>query len=288
MIRDMRGLAIPFLALVLAACQAGSPSTDTQPSAAVASTSAQASITASASPTASPTPMPEPEVLAPGSQAVVLVDSLQLREEPGLATPVRTTMPAGDVVYLIGPPFAVSADGYTWRHVAYASGYQGWPVNPGATWFSGWAAASGPDGSLLGAMPVSCPDAPITVEKLIRLPEWDRARCFGGRELTFRARVVTGFGGYIQGTFEPSWLAHPMGFGGALGSSEGYLLYRQRSPGTAYVDGELLEVTGHFNDPAAQRCSVAVGDPPVPEPEDLAVAYCQGLLVVTSTTLLDG
>jgi hypothetical protein len=61
--------------------------------------------------------------------------------------------------------------------------------------------------------------------------------------------------------------------------------YYQRGGGPLDQAGGVVEITGHFNDPAAERCSMAVGDPPDPQPADLALMYCQGKLVATSVIL---
>lgn len=273
--------------LLLAGCQAASTSPGSSVPASLPGTpqSFEPSAAPSLSPRPSPTPEAQPDALAPGSTATVLVDLL-LREEPGLGAPVRTKMAGGEMVYLIGPPFEVSADGYTWRLVSYAAGYHAWPLFPDKTWFSGWAAASGPEGLFLRPLRASCPDEPITLAKVLALPDWDRARCFGNRELTISGQIITGFGGYVPGTFDPEWLASPLG-AGAVGIDEGYLFYYERHATPYEQGGGRIELTGHFNDLAAQRCSMAVGEPPDPQPKDLAVMYCQGKLVVTATRLID-
>lgn len=295
----MRGRIAPLptlvMAILLAACGAADSATSApsssmaSPSAALASelaSLAPGSAASSRSPEASPPD--ELAELAPGSEAIVAVDALFLREEPGLTGRVVATMARGEVMYLMGPPFVVEADGYVWRLGGYRSGYDAWPMNPDGRWSSGWAAASNADGTaLLAPAAVTCPTVPIELDVLLTMVEWERATCLGTQEITVQGRVVTGFGGFAFGTFEPAWLAHPFGFSGAIGTDEAYLFYREPEGGPSPAHGQLLRITGHFNDSAAETCHIAPGDPPVSQPDSLAVMACRGVFVATSVVPLE-
>jgi hypothetical protein len=75
---------------------------------------------------------------------------------------------------------------------------------------------------------------------------------------------------------------------GAISAGDTYMFYHQPpgSPLTSGTDGQPIRITGHFDDPAASSCRMAPGDPPVPEPDELAIIYCRERFVATSVELL--
>lgn len=241
-----------------------------------------------ASPSVAATPVPfVSTALRPGSVARVAVDAVLLREEPGTNAKAVTTIPSGDVVYLGGPPFEREADGYTWRYVWYLPDYGGWPVYPsGRDIMAGWAAIGEPTTPFLVPEPAICPSEPITVDVLAETLPATLAECLADREITLTGTVVTGFGGYMLGDFEPGWLAAPFGFAGAISTATDPFFYSMRSGQTGFIDGQRIQIAGHFDDPAAGNCHMAVGDPPVAEPDKLAKIACQSRFVATSVKAL--
>ena len=284
-------IAASALGLLLTGCQGSSES------AVAATVSAVASSSPSAEPD-SPAPSPEPASpsatsstsetappdvgnvpLPPGSQARVTVD-LRLRTEPGLNAAITSKLAAGTIVDLIGPPWQRDADGYVWRRVAVGS--------DSAERQGGWVGDL-PGGGFLTLEPANCPTGTVDLQEVINLTEWERLYCLHGEELVLEGSVVTGFGGMILGSFEPSWLAHPFGFSGAIAAADGYMMYHL-TPGIDRVsapDGTRLRLTGHFDDAAAESCRVATDEPPVPEPDALAISYCRERFVVTSVEVLE-
>ena len=55
---------------------------------------------------------------------------------------------------------------------------------------------------------------------------------------------------------------------------------------TDFVDGQRIQITGHFDDAVADDCRMAVGDPPVAEPDKLARMACQSRFVATEVKVL--
>jgi hypothetical protein len=136
--------------------------------------------------------------------------------------------------------------------------------------------------------PADCPADPVTIEAIVGLSPYDRAACFGSRKLTFRAWVVDpgeGYGGtcapttprWLQPCVLPDWwLAADRTYN--AGSEEDHhvigapkVLDALKSPG-ATGDlkgvGRWVEVTGHFDDPAAATCHTqpgpaGIGQPPL-------------------------
>ena len=285
---------LALCAVVLTACQAPTASDSSQPASQNAEASPTAIVSASETslPTARPsrTATPAPVVSAafpPGSLARVAVENLLLREEAGTNAKVITRIPSGDVVYLTGPPFEREADGHTWRYVWYAPGYDAWPTLSGRNdVVNGWVAIGKGTTPFLVPEPAVCPAEPITVNVLSETLPFTLAECVGGREITVKGTVVTGFGGYFLGVFEPYWLAGPFGFAGAIASATHPYFYYMPSGQTDFVDGQRIQITGHFDDPTADECHMAVGDPPVAEPAELARMACRSRFVATEITLL--
>ena len=289
-----------IVVLLLSACQpaavANAPSTSVEPqsptpSAAPSSPPAtvQASDSSDPAPSASAATK-APDMLPPGAEARVVVDSLQLRDEPGANAPIAATMPRDAIVYLAGPPFQRSVDGIEWRYVRYASGYAEWPVIPDAVMDmqSGWAATRDAEDRYLASEPIDCPPEPPDAATLTTMTDWAHVSCFGDHDLMVEGTVVTGFGGMTPGVFEPAWLAHPFALGGAISTPSGPFFYTLEGGGSAgYADGQRLRITGHYDDPAAATCTIASGEPPVPEPDSLAVAYCRAKFVATAIEVLE-
>ena len=142
--------------------------------------------------------------------------------------------------------------------------------------------APAPPSSAIPALPtgpltarVACPVGPVTVAKLIALSGNDRAACFHSRDLTFRAWVVDpgeGLGGtcpavvptWLLDCVLPTWLLAPS-------KASDQTLHALKHPGATGAlkgVGRWVDVTGHFDDPAATTCRLepgpaVVGFPPV-------------------------
>ena len=136
--------------------------------------------------------------------------------------------------------------------------------------------------------PPDCPKGEATIETIVRLSGRDRLACFGSRPLTFRAWVVDpgeGYGGtcapmtprWLQVCVLPDWWLAERPTANAGPEEERHvidpptLLDALKSPdatGDLKGVGRWVEVTGHFDDPAAATCRpvggpAGIGQPPM-------------------------
>jgi hypothetical protein len=246
---------------------------------------AEPSLTPGASPTpvaspspspGSPTPAPTPATpggLAPDSLVQVTVDRLTLRSDPGLAGQAMWVLPAGMPGFVISGP--VQTDGYDWYQLSglglpYGSGCV--TPEPGGVlecpaWL-GWLAAGDPDGTawLAPAEAPPCPEEPVSVVSLSELQYTLRLVCFGADALTFVAwwpdePVAGAVGGCPAADSDVAWLAcqetNPNGLAADPSESAGRLMVSvDPAAGPAMPErGQWIELTGHFDDPAAQGCA---------------------------------
>jgi hypothetical protein len=187
-------------------------------------------------------------ILPPWSTAVVVVDALQVRAEPGFNGPVHATASAGEVFLVIGGPEVV--DGLDW--------YRLFLIPDALTWA---AAGSGAD-RYLELVPPNCPEADPDLAAVVLMTPWEQLACFGERPLTFEGTYgCAGCGGTAEpaGEFEPAWLAYPMNFDWLFpdyASGSGYLELRF-APDSGLErpsQGAIVRVTGHFNDARSATC----------------------------------
>jgi hypothetical protein len=239
------------LLVALGACTAASQSTreseSPQPS---ASTVPGESEPPSTVPTPEPTPGFEAPagILPPNSRAVVVVDALQVREQPGLNAVVVDTLPAGTVVELAfawSDPVAV--DGIDWYRVAYKGD------------LAGSVAAGVGEDRYLELAPPRCEGGNPDLAALTHITDWERLACFGDRAITVTGTYgcsVCGIAYTIEG-FEPGWLADPDNLN-YLGWQEGAITLH--FPPASGLEGapnaSILRVTGHFNDPVSSTCVI--------------------------------
>ena len=160
-------------------------------------------------------------------------------------------------------------------------------------WF-GWVAAHGSDGSpWLAEAELECgpwPD-PNLDEFNYGLPYLGYLACFGGEErrvVGYYPRIPddAGLGGACGGVPDESyWLACNLGYEFLVADrADGYF-------GTPFIltlppaiempaRGQWIEVTGHYDDSAAQHCDF--GNPEGKYPPEGTITLCRGRFVVTS------
>jgi hypothetical protein len=213
-------------------------------------------------------------------------------------------------------------DGSEWKRQAFPPGFEGIPRaaagGPAGTVVVGYRpslVATNPviwhlaaDGTWAPeAAPVIDPEPDPTREECGAAPDdilgvmgrdtrW-LAACFGGRPLTFRAWSSRCEGCYYEGPgeFEPRWLMQPSDnlvflspiANGDWGTVEAVLppsLERDERWREHWV-----EVTGHYDDPAAASCRLepAASDEIWYDPIEV-VNQCRGRFVITSVTLVRG
>jgi hypothetical protein len=296
------GARLPLMALLavgLAACSSSTPSPQRSAS---AHTSVAAETTiGSPSPEPTGTRAPEPSSpdadLQPGSVAKVITTDLVMRSAPGTGEDSeiyegRLHEPA--LLFVIDGP--VLASGYEWYRVQpfTLSGEQS-PFG-----LSGWVAAADKDGEpWIASEAIRCNRRP-QVDDLIALGGVASLACYGGRPLSFAA--YEGPTAVIPNTVSPSWLVgsgymlRPIGCVFECGrptptpTFPGFLfVHRSGEPvfpnGFASPVGAHVQVTGHFDDPAAQTCTAGPlpGDTPPPPAAD-TVLLCRTQFVVTEMT----
>ena len=173
---------------------------------------------------------------------------------------------------VVGPTFSYGAfgpfeeSGFTWYPVGVL-GLEELPA-PGGEPIEivdrGWVAIGDGETEWLELLAPRCTDDEPTLQHLSSLTEWERLACYGDRQLTFEGVLgCPGCGGLYPGTFTPEWLAFPSYSDpisvepqDAIGpmdlhwSPDG-----QERPNTDGV-APILRVTGHFDDPAAEGCSI--------------------------------
>jgi len=261
----------------------GSPQGSGVPSPTATSPPATATAPPSVSPSASASTAPGG--FAPDTIVATAVDALTLRDTAGLEGEIQWRLPVGTLGFVIAGP--VEADGLPWYQLSgmglpYGAGCA--TPEPGGllecpAWL-GWAAATAVDGTvyLAPATAPACPQPPHTIVSLSELAFTLRLICFNAEPLTFRAwwpPVGTAPGGDCAAAETAvGWLVCQNLNANSLGAdtSDGGRFTVSLDPATGVVmptRGQWVEVTGHFDDPAATRCG-EVADVMASDPGSLA------------------
>lgn len=248
LVRTMAGAA---LLLAVSGCSVASPSATSSSGSNTTPRASSAASSPTLEPTATPVPTPGFEapagILPPNSRVVVVVDALQVRDQPGLNAAVVDTLPAGTVVELaLGYTDPVVVDGIDWYHVVYNSDLGG-----------SVAVGVGAD-RYLELVPARCEDGDPDLAALMRITAWERLACFGDPVLT-----VTGTYGcpvcgiaYPRGGYEPAWLANPDTLA-YIGWPDVITLHVRPDAGLNFPpNASIMRVTGHFSDPASSTCVI--------------------------------
>ena len=282
-----------LMATVLASCAStAEPSTE-----ALASDAPQATAHRTPSPSLqSPTPIPSPTAeavatLANGAIANVSVDALNLRQSADAASASLATLPNGTELFVIGQP---KDDGdLRWYRVAVGSFADqlctdcidaiGWVATP----------ASGEERWIEEA-DVACPAVPVSVDQLTTMTSFAHLHCFGGTEFTGTGWADNHCCGYVGSfVFEPGWLAWPPSRFFRASDFYTTLSYSivpgpgEESASVTPRPGDIVQFTGHFDDPVAPKCLAELNadvdsdlEFPVPDPAEL-VFTCRLRLVIT-------
>ena len=176
-------------------------------------------------------------------------------------------------MFVIAPSYPVLAfgsvveDGYTWYHVGVLN-MDELPEPGGAPLehrgFGAVAIGDG-DSQWLELLDARCTDDEPTLQHLSSLTEWERLACYGNRQINVEGVLgCGGCGGLMPGTFTPDWLASPMNYDFLSVEPQQYVgpMSMHWSPGgPARPDtssgAPILRITGHFDDAAAEDCSMA-------------------------------
>lgn len=249
---------------------AGAPSPGATDSASASGTALPSAAQPSATATlASPTPdvgatagLSAEPVLGTGTGATAVVDSVRVRSEPSVddaSVKYTPLQPRGSNLFVIDGP--VVGSGYDWWQVIPTefTGLSG----PGY----GWVAAASREGERwIEAKALDCPLPPKDVSALASLADGIALACFGRIPITVRARLVPcncDVDG--QGT-KPDWLGladqpillvEPSDTGPPARTEDWFTLQLDPEAGVSPIPtGQVVEVTGFFDHPAAQGCLV--------------------------------
>ncbi|HEX5038641.1 MAG TPA: hypothetical protein VFW95_00720 [Candidatus Limnocylindria bacterium] len=269
-------LAVAMLLILLSGdddpTASGSPSASASASgSASASASASPSVSAGASVSAAPG-----AALAHDSVAATAVDALSLRADPGLDAELLWRLPVDTQIFIVAGP--ENADGLPWYQVSgmglpYDSGCVA--PEPGGVLecpaFFGWLAGAADDGApylVPSDATAACPQAPQTIVSLTDLQSTLRLVCFDAEDMTFVAWWPElpdggGPGGSCPGSeTDVAWLVcqntNPNVLGASPEQPDRLAVSLDPDSGVTMPDrGQWVEVTGHFDDPAAPDCGQA-------------------------------
>ena len=271
--------------------------------AAAASSEPSVTLTTTVEPTASetqeaqtPTPSPSPTdeaiaILANGAIANVSVDALNLRDNPNASSASLANLAEGTELFVIGQP---QDDGdLRWYRVAVGS-FGNALCTETCVDAVGWVAtpSTGEDRWIEEAE-VACPASPVTVDQLTAISPLRRLHCFGGTDFSGTGWADNLCCGYFGGLdFEPAWLAWPPSLFFRASDFYTTLNYaRLPGPGEDWasvtpVAGDIVQFTGHFDDPAAPDCHAEFRDgadtTDLTLPDDaVSVFSCRLRLVIT-------
>ncbi len=222
----------------------------------------------SAAPTTTATPAPSVAPLAADSIAAVAADGLRLRAEANVASATLRQLKRGANVFVVSGP--TIDGGLGWYEIAALD-------LPSASY--GWAAGIGPAGEAwLQPSQLACPGPTASLGGLKAEPMLLWLSCLGNTEFTMRAYIpdpsLLGIGCTDWPGFSPDWLAPcaAVPVADAVDATVIDFVYVSPDLGQPCSDGpgcafdgrrlQWVEMTVHFDDPAAATCTG--GPPPVP------------------------
>lgn len=212
---------------------------------------------------------------APDAIVAIAVEALTLRETAGLEGDAVWRLPEGTLGFVIDGP--AEADGLTWYELSgmglpFASGCitpePGGLLDACPAWL-GWVAAAAEDDTayLAPAATPQCPEPPYTIQSLSEMQSTLRLICLDAEPLTFRAwwpeepdDVGQSSAACPAADTELAWLICQNTSDNGLNadpSEPGRRLTVSIEPASGVsmpARGQWVEVSGHFDDPAAQRC----------------------------------
>jgi hypothetical protein len=178
-----------------------------------------------------------------------------------------------------------------------ASGYEWWEVVP--TWFAiegpshGWVAGASREGEpWIQPAGVDCPPTPADLAALKELTDGMALACFARKPITVRARLVSCNCDMDGPPVDPAWLGisaepillvDPTETHAPERVEDWYQLHVDPAAGiTSLPEGDVVDITGIFDHPAAADCLVTDFDePPTPSPT------CRFEFAVTAIEVVD-
>jgi hypothetical protein len=232
----------------------------------------------------------------------VLVDRLNIRDEPSTGGKIVGLAERGDFlrIYDYGP---ISNGGYTWYAAVFLAPAGEPPIDSmvnvrDSDGIRGWIAVGPGNTSYVEQLRPRCPQA-IDLASIEQLLGAELLGCFGRNSIELTGTFgCSGCGGARPGTFEPEWLAHPLNFNlltvYPVADHVGpFVLHFPPDGPTAPPVASVVRVRGHFDDAAADTCAISVIDPLEPGgdalitiPAEAAHLACAQQFVVESVEVL--
>jgi hypothetical protein len=201
--------------------------------------------------------MPGAELV--GQTAVTVVDAVRVRSQPRVSDDSfkeEPLLPGGTALYVLDGP--VSASGYDWYNVAQLTS---------RTLPSGWVASTSREGEpWITARAFDCPPVPADFRSLAALPEGVGLACFPQVPITVQARLISCACDVDGSWYTPAWfrlnddpdLLVDLGVTHAPPDMADWFGL-DLDPAGQHPDvlpvGEVVEVTGMFDHPAAAICT---------------------------------
>ena len=197
-------------------------------------------------------------------------DGLRMRSEPSVdpsSFKYEPLLPLGTALLVLDGP--VSGSGYEWYDIAPLASAEA---------AHGWVASGSQEGEAwIAGGDFDCPAAPTNMRSLLDLPPGVGVRCFPNMPITVHARLLSCNCDVDGAWFTPEWFS--AGGGNLLVQPEQETLPRDQAdrmpfsldPAADHPSelpmGEVVEVTGVFDHPAASTCTLTEMDgQPTPDP----------------------
>lgn len=228
-----------------------SPSADATPSA------------SSAAPSEPPEPSPSPSASEPSTAAIipnraiaeVATDGLNLRAAAGEGAESLVTLELGRRLFVIGEP-SEAAD-LRWYRVAPFDDVDGCEDGCGLIGFVA-TPLSDDEEAWIAPVEVTCPPSPLTAAEISVLDPLEALHCYGRNEIEITGTLDLPIHGPINPyRYSPAWLTQ----GSLLFMRDAWWITYRPHPDADLEQperGDVVRVTGHFEDPAATDCRVTV------------------------------
>jgi hypothetical protein len=266
---DYGSIRLLFMTTIVAAGCAASPASlapiPSQPPPSSAASPELQTPTANPSVTPPASAIPKPTGVIVGTVAMTIVDGLRVRSKPRVSDDsfkYEPLLPRGTQLYVLDGP--VSASGYAWYDIV--------PLTS-RTLPRGWVSSAGRDGQgWLAAGDFDCPPLPTDFRALAALRSGVGLACYPQMRITVQARLVdcncdadgppSSPDWFFLGSGSPRLLVEPATTRPQADPREWFAL--NLDPSGQHPDvlpiGEVVEVTGMFDHPAAASCTISEVD----------------------------
>lgn len=214
-------------------------------------------------PSESPAPSPSPSPSEPATAAVipnraiaeVTTDSLNLRAAAGEGSEALATLEPGRRLFIIGEPS--EASDLRWYRVAPFDDVEGCEGGCGLIGFVATPLREDEE-AWIEPVEVSCPSSPMTAAQIGVLDPLEALHCYGRTEIEITGTLDLPIDGPDSPyRYTPEWLTQ----GSLLFMRDAWWITYRPHPDADLEEperGDVVRVTGHFEDPAATDCRATV------------------------------